>query len=217
MNSEENMKRYERLLLELPDFILGKTPESVSREIQQRIEQDPDFRAEYEALRKVIQQVENFSETAFERSLKPDIPPFYFESLAERVQRRLKVPRPSLWERCVEVFQTWLHTELRYQLAGALAGIAMAVLMILAVLHLDTHIVQHADSVAQRHRESLIPNVSIVSAMQYAESLSPELLIDTLSEEEAKLLLETLMQDITEDERFKVLSDEEVKILMQLL
>jgi hypothetical protein len=99
MNSEENMKRYERLLLELPDFILGKTPESVSREIQQRIEQDPDFRAEYEALRKVIQQVENFSETAFERSLKPDIPPFYFESLAERVQRRLKAPRPSLWER----------------------------------------------------------------------------------------------------------------------
>jgi hypothetical protein len=53
--------------------------------------------------------------------------------------------------------------------------------------------------------------------MQYAESLSPELLIDTLSEEEAKLLLETLMQDITEDERFKVLSEEEVKILMQLL
>ncbi len=211
------MKRQEKLRLELPDFILGKAPESVSREIQQWIEKDPDFRAEYEALRKVIQQVESFSETAFEHSPKPDIPPFYFESLAERVQRRLKLPRPSLWEQCLEVFQIWLHTELRYQLAGALAGIAMAVLMILAVLHLDTHVMQQADSVAKWRSEPVASNVGLVSAMQYAESLSPELLIDTLSEEEAKLLLETFVQDLTEDEKFKVLSEEEVKILMQLL
>ncbi len=211
------MKRQEKLRLELPDFILGKTPESVSREIQQWIETDPDFRAEYEALRKVVHQVESFSETAFERAPKPDVPPFYFESLAERVQHRLKVPRPSLWERSVEVFQMLLHTEQRYQLAGALAGAVMAFLMILAASHLDTHVMQQADGAAQWRSEPVTSGVGLVSAMQYAESLSPELLIDTLSEEEARLLLETFMQDLTEDEKFKVLSEEEVKILMQLL
>jgi len=211
------MKRQEKLRLELPDFILDKTPESVSREIQQWIETDPDFRAEYEALRKVVHQVESFSETAFERAPKPDVPPFYFESLAERVQHRLKVPRPSFWERCIAVFEMLLHTEQRYQLAGALAGAVMAFLMILAASHLDTHVMQQADSVAQWRSESVASSTGLVSAMQYAESLSPELLIDTLSEEEARLLLETFMQDLTEDEKFKVLSEEEVKILMQLL
>jgi hypothetical protein len=211
------MKRQEKLRLELPDFILGKTPESVSQEIQQWIDKDPDFRAEYEALRTVIHQVESFSKTAFEHAPKPDVPPFYFESLAARVQRRLKVPRPSLWERSVEMFQMLLHTEQRYQLAGALAGAVMAFLMILAASHLDTHVVQQADSVAQWHSEPVASSTGLVSAMQYAESLSPELLIDTLSEDEARLLLETFMQDLTEDEKFKVLSEEEVKILMQLL
>ncbi len=213
------MKRQEKLRLELPDFILGKTPESVSQEIQQWIDKDPDFRAEYEALRTVIHQVESFSKTAFEHAPKPDVPPFYFESLAARVQRRLKVPRPSLWERCIAVFEMLLHTEQRYQLVGALAGAVMAFLMILAASHLDTHVMQQADSVAQRHSEPVASGVGLglVSAMQYAESLSPELLIDTLSEEEARLLLETFMQDLTEDEKFKVLSEEEVKILMQLL
>ncbi len=211
------MKRQEKLRLELPDFILGKTPESVSREIQQWIETDPDFRAEYEALRKVIHQVESFSETAFERAPNPDVPPFYFESLAARVQRRLQVPRPSLWERSVQVFQMLLHTEQRYQLVGALAGAVMAFLMILAASHLDTHVMQQADSVAQWHSEPVTSGVELVSAMQYAESLSPELLIDTLSEDEARLLLETFVQDLTEDKKFKVLSEEEVKILMKLL
>ncbi len=211
------MKRQEKLRLELPDFILGKTPESVSREIQQLIETDLNFRAEYEALQKVIGQVESFSETAFEHAPKPDVPAFYFESLAARVHRRLTAPRPSLWERCVEVFQMLLHTEQRYQLVGALAGAVMAFLMILAASRLDYHIIQQADNASQEHSDQHAASISLVSAMQYAESLSPELLIGNLSEEETVRVIEAISLDVTKEEMFKTLSEEEVKILMQLL
>jgi hypothetical protein len=211
------MKRQEKLLLELPDFILGKTPEPISREIQQLIETNPNFRAEYEALQKVIGQVESFSETVFERAPKPDVPAFYFETLAERVRRRVAAPRPSFWERCVEVFQMLLHTEQRYQLVGALAGAIMAFLMILATSHLDMHLVQQANNASQGHSDLHTSSISLVSAMQYAESLSPELLIGNLSEEEAMRVIEAISLDVTKEEKFKTLSEEEVKILMQLL
>lgn len=58
------MTRKEKLLLELPDFIMGKTPEALTKEIQCLIDTDANFRAEYNALRETMEQVKRFSETA---------------------------------------------------------------------------------------------------------------------------------------------------------
>lgn len=211
------MTRREKLLLELPDFIMGKTPEPLAREIQRLIETDSNFRAEYDALRETIGAVRHFSETAFERAPKLDVPPFYFETFADKVQGRLATQPQSFWERCLDAFQTLFGAEQRYQLAGAIAGAAMAFLMILAASRLDTHAALQAERLSKSQSERFASGASLASTIRYAASLSPELLISAMSEEEATALLNAMAQDFSDGEKFKTLSEEEAKALMQML
>lgn len=210
------MTKRERLLYELPDFIMGKAPEPLAREIERLIETDSNFHAEYDALRKTMSQIKQFSETAFERAPSLNLPPFYFETFADRVQRRLATKPQSLWEKCLDALQTLFGAEQRYQLAGALAGAAMAFLMILAVSRLDVHAVAQAERLAQSQSEHAAPSASLAATIHYAASLSPELLIGALSEEEATSLLNAMARDLGDEEKFKTLSEEEAKLLMQM-
>lgn len=211
------MTQREKLLFELPDFIMGKTPEPLAREIARLIETDASFRAEYDALHETMAQVKRFSEVAFERAPNLDLPPFYFETFADKVQRRLATKPQSLWAKLLEALQTLFGAEQRYQLAGALAGAAMAFLMILAVSRLDMHAVAQAERLAQSQSERAAPGANLAATIHYAASLSPELLIGALSEEEATSLLNAMARDLGDEEKFKTLSEEEAKLLMQTL
>ncbi|MFN3385336.1 MAG: hypothetical protein ACK42Y_01970 [Candidatus Thermochlorobacter sp.] len=210
------MTQKEKLLLELPDFIMGKTPEALTKEIQRLIDTDANFRAEYDALCETMEQVKRFSETAFERAPKVDVPPFYFETFADRVQQRLAAQPQSFWQKCLEFLQTLFAPEQRYQFAGALAGIVVVLLMMLAALRLDMHTNLQAEF-AESQSKGSVQGFELVSTMHYAASLSPELLVSSLSEEEATLLLEAMMYELSDEEKFKTLSEEEVEVLMKML
>lgn len=211
------MTRKEKLLLELPDFIMGKTPEALTKEIQCLIDTDANFRAEYNALRETMEQVKRFSETAFERAPKVDVPPFYFETFADRVRQQLAAQPQPFWQKGLEFLQALFAPEQRYQFAGALAGAAMAVLVILAASRLDLYTTVQADHYSEAQKAFAVAGSEFSSIMRYAASLSPELLVSSLSEEEGTLLLEAMMHELGDEEQFKTLSKEEVEVLMKIL
>ncbi len=210
------MTRKEKLLLELPDFIMGKTPEALTKEIQRLIDTDANFRAEYNALCETMEQVKRFSETAFERAPKVDVPPFYFETFADRVQQRLATQPQPFWRKGLEFLQALFAPEQRHQFAGALAGIIVVLLVMLAALRLDMHTNLQAEF-AESQSKGSVQGFELVSTMHYAASLSPELLVSSLSEEEGNLLLEAMMHELSDEEKFKTLSEEEVEVLMKML
>ncbi|MFN3393193.1 MAG: hypothetical protein ACK424_01390, partial [Candidatus Thermochlorobacter sp.] len=88
--------------------------------------------------------------------------------------------------------------------------------MMLAALRLDMHTNLQAEF-AESQSKGSVQGFELVSTMHYAASLSPELLVSSLSEEEATLLLEAMMYELSDEEKFKTLSEEEVEVLMKML
>ncbi|MCS7014232.1 MAG: hypothetical protein RMI34_07130 [Chloroherpetonaceae bacterium] len=208
MTSKEHLRHY------LPDFIAGKTPHHISEELQQLLASDAEFRKEYEALRVVWLKVQAYSQSKLAESQKT-IPPFYFETFADKVAARLRARQQPLWLRLSAWLKDFFLTERRYELAGALTGVAIGLLLVLSIWRLDQQVARLPVPSASSTQTDA--TVALTTTIQYAAYYSPEALLISLSEEDASYLIEAIEYDFADDTEFKTLSKQEVEALLKIL
>lgn len=204
MTHKEHLRHY------LPDFIAGKVSSDIAAEIQQQLQTDAAFRKEYEALREVWTKVHAFSSAA-PKSFQV-VPPFYFETFADRVMARLRARQQPLWVKVWSWLKEVVLTEQRYELAGALAGALLAFLLIISVWQLD----QYGRAVPEPFQPSDAAT-AFATTLQYAAEYSPEAFVMTLSDDELASLWESFVHNFSLEAEFKTLSNEEVEALLKAL
>ncbi len=217
------MNMIEKYLLDLPDYIKGNVPKSVAVEIEKLIATNAEFRAEYDAMKSVMQRIEMASEV-MQSEMEQGVPPFYFANFADKVERRIAAAQRTPMERVFAGLRRLFEPEGRFQLAGICAAALIVAMLFNGVLRLDFHTTSGDVAALKRAspevQDEKNPTLATrVATVQFAAGFMPEVSLSSLNDEEEIAVLNKLKEELptADDGDFNILSDDDVKSLLPTL
>ncbi|KER10468.1 MAG: hypothetical protein HY22_04460 [[Candidatus Thermochlorobacteriaceae] bacterium GBChlB] len=217
------MNMIEKYLPDLPDYIKGNVPKSVAVEIEKLIATNAKFRAEYDAMRSVMQRIEMASEV-MQSEMEQGVPPFYFANFADKVEQRIAAAQRTPMERVFAGLRRLLEPKGRFQLAGICAAALIVAMLFNGVLRLDFHIASGDIAALKRAypeaQDEKNPTLATrVATVQFAAGFMPEVSLSSLNDEEEIAVLNKLKEELptADDGDFNILSDDDVKSLLPTL
>ncbi|MFN3344183.1 MAG: anti-sigma factor family protein [Chloroherpetonaceae bacterium] len=201
---------YDDYRYELPDFILGKSSPSVAKEIERLIESDAAFRAEYLEMKSLIEETTPALNRAFEAPSQA-----YFETLSERVLARVAPKKTTWWEVLKSDLASLVEVP-RWQWAGGVVGVALALVLIIFVAELDDSMRQN--KLAKSNTQIEEQTVTLIATSHFAMGITPETIVSQVEVHEAEEVLSMLESRVpTRKQTYKVLTEDEVESLFKSL
>ncbi len=210
--------------LDIPDYVLGVADEDVSLKIEALMAENPEFKADVEAMRSTMLMLDEHK-AQDSLALKADMSIGYFEQLSENIMAKVheKPRHQKFWAELKLMAREWFSPVPVAEFRSALAGIAVLIMVFSFMFQFQTERPDYSSRISQQDITSY-ETQTLLATLEFTNGNFVVSDIYSLSYDEADNMLEQLDDSksdlplsLQNEENYNVLTPEEAYELLKYL